>query len=266
MQPSKKYLVRIIPVKKSEAITLEWHNEHNLFTSPTTLKMKLMDTFKDKLPSTPDLILLGYIAKRGGKRGIEKELDLTSMYKQFDMHDPITLYCEIKSATIDPKRKRKAPTEPDSDIEDHETEVKKAADKLKEIHGEEKYDSRQLMPWGRMIVNKQWKSYDDPPDVPLITGGARKFPRKETFSEAITGAALAFANAISPQSSKQTQAAKTSVQSGVSPMSKARLSSEYITQLKSLQELRDCGVLSAEEFIEQKTFILDNIRSINTRK
>ena len=269
MQSSMKYLVRIIPVKKSEAITLEWHGEHNVLTSPTTLKMKLMDTFKNKLPSTPDLILLGYIAKRGGKRGIEKELDLTSMYKQFDTGDPITLYCEIKSATTsDPKRKRKTPTESESDIEDHETEVKIAVDKLKEIHGEEKYDSRQLMLWGRMIVNKQWKSYDDPPDVPLITGGARKFPRRETFSEAMTGAALAFAKAISPQTNQQStaQAAKTPVQSGVSPMSKARLSSEYITQLESLQELRDCGVLSDEEFLEQKSFALNNIRSINTRK
>ena len=30
-------------------------------------------------------------------------------------------------------------------MEDHETEVKKAADKLKEIHGEVKYDNRQLL-------------------------------------------------------------------------------------------------------------------------
>ena len=49
-------------------------------------------------------------------------------------------------------------------------------------------------------------------------------------------------------------------------MSKARLSSEYITQLKSLQELRDCGVFSDEEFLEQKSFALNNIRSINTKK
>ena len=68
-----KYLVRIIPVM------FEWHGEHSVFTSPTTLKIKFMDTFKDKLPSTPDLIL-GYVVKRGGKRGIEHDLDFTSMY------------------------------------------------------------------------------------------------------------------------------------------------------------------------------------------
>ncbi len=226
MQIGIKYFIRIIPVKKTEAITLEWHGEHSIFTSPTTLKMKLMDCYKEKLPSSPDLIVLGYIVKRGGKRGIEKELDLTSMYTQFDKDDPITIYCEIKSATISvPKRKRKTIAESDSDVEDHETDVKKAADKLKEKHGEENYDKRQLTLWGRMIVNKQWKSYDNPPDVPLITGGVRKFPRKESISEAITGAALAFANALSPQANQQSS--KTPIRSGVSPMSKARVSGEY---------------------------------------
>ena len=61
-------------------------------------------------------------------------------------------------------------------------------------------------------------------------------------------------------------ATKPPPQSGVSLMSKARLSSEYITQLKSLQELRDNGVLSNEEFQEQKAFALNNIRSMNTSK
>ena len=89
------------------------------------------------------------------------------------------------------------------------------------------------MLWDRMIVNNQWKSYDDPPDIPLITGGARRFQRRETISEAITGAALAFAKAISAPTNQQStvQAApKPPVQSGVSQTSKARLSSQYITQ------------------------------------
>ena len=147
--------------------------------------------------------------------------------------------------------------------------MKKAAEKLLEIHGKNKYDNRQLTLWGRMIVNKQCTSYDDPPDVPLITGGAKKIPRRESLSEAMTGAALAFAKAFSSpskQSSNQVASKSVPVQSGVSPASKARLSSEYITQLKSLQELREIGVLSNEEFQEQKLFALNNIRSMNSRK
>ena len=50
---------------------------------------------------------------------------------------------------------------------------------------------------------------------------------------------------------------------GVSPSSKATLTSNYISQLKSLQELREIGVLSDEEFAEQKRFALDNIRKLN---
>lgn len=113
---------------------------------------------------------IGYLIKQGEKRGIENELDLTSMYKQFDNGEQTTIYCEANSnpAGSDARRKRKSPTESESDsLEDHEREVKKAAEKLKDMHGEVKYDSRQLLLWGRMIVNNQWKSYDEPPDVPL---------------------------------------------------------------------------------------------------
>ena len=45
--------------------------------------------------------------------------------------------------------------------------------------------------------------------------------------------------------------------------SNAWLSGQYIEQLKSLQELRESGVLSEEEFEEQKTFALQNTRFNN---
>lgn len=83
--------IRIIPIKKSDTQTFEWHGVHNSFTSPTTLKIKQIDSFSEKLPSTPESINIGYLAKRGGKRGIENELDLTSMYKQFDNGEPFTV-------------------------------------------------------------------------------------------------------------------------------------------------------------------------------
>ena len=57
-------------------------------------------------------------------------------------------------------------------------------------------------------------------------------------------------------------AATNAINTGVSPSSKARLSGQYIKQLKSLQELRESGVLSEEEFKEQKTFALRNIHGV----
>ena len=98
-------------------------------------------------------------------------------------------------------------------------------------------------------MNDQWKSYNKPPDVPLITGGARKVPRRDTLSEAITSAALAVAKAFSvPQ---QSNAAKTPVQSGVSPMRKARLSSEYITQLNRYKSFETVAYSVTNTFLNR---------------
>ena len=93
--------------------------------------------------------------------------------------------------------------------------------------------------------------------------------RKKSLTDALSGAATAFVKALashrtSPQKPLLPCAAATNViNTDVSPCSKARLSGQYIEQLKSLQELRESGVLSEEEFEEQKTFALQNIRCLN---
>ena len=46
-------------------------------------------------------------------------------------------------------------------------------------------------------------------------------------------------------------------------ISASKLSSEYLSQLSSLQELLEKGVLSEEEFQEQKRFALSNLRGLN---
>jgi len=79
--------VRIIPRdRKGDAKTFEWHGVHNTFQSPTALKQKLKETFGiDKLPGNIEDLQIGYIAKRGnGKRWIDQDADLSSMYAQFE--------------------------------------------------------------------------------------------------------------------------------------------------------------------------------------
>ena len=66
-----------------------------------------------------------------------------------------------------------------------------------------------------MIVNKDDHNYEDPPDIPLITGGAKKVPRRESLTEAVTGADLAFAKAVSTPTK---QKPVVTVPSGVSPL------------------------------------------------
>ena len=266
---SYKYLVRIIPPdKKSNAKTLEWHDVSEVFSSPAALRMKLMDSFGEKIPSTCDFTV-GYITKRGNsKRWIEQSADLNSMYKQFERGDTITFFCDGKPEKLSEKRKRKSTAEhmPESAHDDHELKVKKVALDLGARHGD-KYDDNQLKLWARMMVNKQHDDMDNPPNIPLITGGIKRHARKESLTEVISGAATAFAKALASQRGtsplKPSQACAISSNTGVSPSSKARLSGQYIEQLKSLQELRESGVLSDDEFQEQKLFALQNIRRLN---
>ena len=90
--------------------------------------------------------------------------------------------------------------------------------------------------------------------------------RKKSLTDALSGAATAFVKALashrtSPQKPLLPCAAATNVintdviNTDVSPCSKARLSGQYIEQLKSLQKLRESGVLSEEEFEEQKRLL-----------
>ena len=148
---------------------------HQLFQSPTELRGKLLETFKEKLPNSFDF----QVTKRGNsKRWIEQEADLMSMYGQFEQGDTITIFCDGKSTTQverTPSRKRKRAS--DDTASDHEEEVKRVANELNDMHGEE-WNRKQYLLWARMYVNKQWSSLEEEPDIPLFRGGL-KTPQKK---------------------------------------------------------------------------------------
>ena len=122
-----------------------------------------------------------------------------------------------------------------------------------------------------MYVNNQWKSLDEPLNIPLITGGAiNKHPRKESLSDAISGAGIAFTKVltehksnIQPPTGSNYATSSTSAFSGVSPSSKARLSNQYISQLKALQDLREIDGIGEEEFQELKKYTIESLRGMN---
>ena len=265
------YLVRIIPPAKKDTKTFEWHGVTEVFTSPSVLKQKLIDSFQNKIPGDSEALQVGYIAKRGnGKRWIEEQADLTSMYMQFEHSNTITLFCEGHSESIPKQDKATTSRKRKSNYEDHEEEVKKIAIELEEKHGD-KYNERQLRLWARMIFNKQHEDLEEPPNIPIITGGVKRPAKKETLTDALSSVAIALTKAISPQSQASGISQPTTPKShlkacptGVSPASKASISAQYISQLKSIQDLRECGVLSEKEFEEQKMYALNNIRRLNS--
>lgn len=104
------------------------------------------------------------------------------------------------------KRKRLADDSITS-ASDHE-ELKRVTEQLGEKHGD-LWDRKQYLLWAWMYVNNQWKSLDEEPDIPLLCGGLNKILRKESFSDAITGAAIAFAKTLTAQNTPVQQSSST---------------------------------------------------------
>ena len=262
------YLVRFInPDQKSKFVTKIWHDVHEKFSSATALKLKLVDTFEEKLPSFSDLEC-GYFEKNA-KRWIEDNQDLQAMYRQ--LSDEITLWCEgcpsEDSQRKKTGKKRKADDIDDKTNEDSVVKTKRAAkeeridsttQQLREIHGET-YSGPQLRLWARMHLNGQHDSLEEPPRIPLFTGStsSNKGSKRDSLSDALTSAATAVVGILTHKDGTETTGGK------MSPAKRARVSGQYLDHLEKLKHLQESGVLSNEEFEEQKSFALKNIRQLN---
>jgi len=123
-------------------------------------------------------------------------------------------------------------------------------------HGDN-YTEAQLRVWARLIVNRLHSSTNTPQNIPIITGEPAVKKQKivqpkqdKSFTDIIKSAVSVFAERFAPNPPLAT-GVSTSTTLGVSPASKAKLSSRYLGQLTALQDLREKGVLSDDEFGEQ---------------
>ena len=51
-----------------------------------------------------------------------------------------------------------------------------------------------------MIFNKQHKDLEEPPNIPIITGGVKRSAKKETQTDVLSSVAMALTKAILPKS------------------------------------------------------------------
>ena len=253
--PRYNYLVRIInPEQRSKFIVKIWHDIHEKFEHASELKTKLVVSFEDKLPPLSGL-QCGYLHK-GSKRWIENDKDLEAMYKLFTSGDEIAIWCEGRSVSPEEParsgRKRKA-DEPELSTKQADR-IDELAHELYEKYGET-YSMPQLCLWARMLLNKQYKSMDKAPPYPPFQERVPKARKHENnLSDALTSAATAVVGLLNGGDSTG---------SCMSPGKRARVSGQYLEHLEKLKNLHQSGVLSVEEFEEQKKFALDNIRKLN---
>ncbi len=80
--------------------------------------------------------------------------------------------------------------------QEKEEVVESVFKELQEKHGN-KFDTPRLRLWSQMVCSGIHEDYDTPPDIPASSGVTPRRPRKDSLSDALTGAAVAFAQSIS---------------------------------------------------------------------
>jgi hypothetical protein len=170
----------------------------------------------------------------------------------------ITLWCDGRVAVEEfgnSKRKRDDSSTASSKRQKREDEIDSVFEKLKEMHGD-KYDTLKLRLWARTIAGDVHKDFENPPDLPAFGSTPQK--RRESVASAIGGAAVAITKALSGTPTSN----DTSHQAGVSPGRAIDLRMKNYEQLRYVQQLLDDGVLSKDEYTEQKQGILGSLKRL----
>ena len=171
------------------------------------------------------------------------------MYQRVPNGGSVTLWCDGRAEKYPEERlgKRKH----DSDCakrQEQEQDVESTFKELQEKHGQ-KYDNPRLRLWSRMIVSGIHDDLDNPPDVPAFSLSEPKRRRKESLSETLTGAAVAFAKKIS--GGKENEAHQTTQgpsDVGLSPGKAIELRMKNFEQLRYLQQLYEDQILDEKEY------------------
>lgn len=266
-QPAEKrisygYKVKIInPNKKSDVVLRHLNGSTGKFGSVTEVRVKLVEEFGNQVPSKLDFAVGYYDGNQQSKTWLVTKNDLDAMYKKYPNGGNISLWCDGRSAEGTPKRNRDLDSRPGTSYrQGKEEEAETTYTELREKHGT-KYDAPRLRLWARMIATGLHSDYDTPPEIPAFLGSTPKRTRRESFSDAISGAAVAFADAIKgKEKSNKSQGSATS--SGVSPGRSVELRMKNYEQLRYLQQLYVDSILTTEEYEEQKQLIITSIRKL----
>ena len=264
---SLSYMVRIYtnPKKKKDFVVRMWHDVSEEFYSLSALKLQLMDSFPEELPSSMDF-QVGYFEGRShAKRWLIENRDLDKMNSLYMAGSTINLWCEGKSPTGDcdhyDRAEQPPSKKPKMSKSDSTDELDTISSKLREKHSD--MPAPKLRLWSKLIQSGRYDDYDTPPDIPLITGGPAPMKKKGNLVDALTGAATTVVKMLQSNANTVTVSSHTppktdSVRAGISPLKFAQLRRNCLEDLKRVKELWDDGVLTQEEFEEEKQHILNS--------
>ena len=97
--------------------------------------------------------------------------------------------------------------------------------------------------WGKLIHRGHYDDYENPPDIPLLTGNGKKKPPKDGVADVIAGAGSAIVRAIN-KPSKENSPTKSQELSLLEAVSIHR---SCLDDLKKAKELFEDEVLTEKE-------------------
>ena len=101
-----------------------------------------------------------------------------------------------------------------------------------------------------MICSGIHEDYDTPPDIPAFSGMTPKKPHKDSLSDALTGAAVAFAQSLSGSKTRDDSPKRMPsmlTATGIFPGKAVELCMKNLEQLRYLQQLFEDGILNEGE-------------------
>ena len=104
-----------------------------------------------------------------------------------------------------------------------------------------------------MITSNLHESTDEPPNIPAF-GATSKKPKRDSFSQALNGAAVAFTDMLAKKSSPEVPNVPSTLATDL------RL--KNYEQLRYAKQLNSDGILTDAEFEEQKKNILLAIKEL----
>ena len=237
-----------------------------------------MEEFENDVPESTWLAI-GYYEGQT-KRWICSDDDLSMLYEVHAKYPDkeILLWCEGREKDCDQtssKAKRKKTTNDGgskSKREEKEDRVKLIAEELQTMH-KDKLDLNEVQYrlWSRMIISGIHCSKEIPPQVTGIN--SQKKPKSNLFEETMMNTATAVMKAITNNQdsgiTRSTQIQKnisnstgTPIATCVSPGKAVDVRGKSLGQLATLKQLFIDGVLSQEEFNEQKEIILGSLKKL----
>ena len=207
------YTLKIINPKRKSEFRVEKFRKGGIFKTPMELRLFIIGSYEELVPSTTDFDIGYYKPSRGStKVYIKSDTDMPIMYEIYKDQHELTIWCvgnyqdeneEPSSATASKKRKSDQDAQKSSRRQSIRDEVDEIFMELKEKF-ESKYTPQQLRLWANMLQVGTWKDQENPPQNPMFGYNGKSQRKRPSLTEALSSVAEGLARALTGSQSPPT--------------------------------------------------------------